>query len=119
MLAREVSDILVQYVTGKVSRDALEEWLAAIDWNDPTLSDESKEVVGTLRLLCVEVGEGMRDEEEVLRRVAEILNSSAIVLRFALGTKMDLMMSTTATAKTTEQDWTPTVRWSVVAGAPG
>ena len=118
MLDREVVGTLGQYAIGKVSLDALEEWLAAIDWNDPTISNESREVVGTLRLLCVEVDEGMRNEEEVRRRVVEILNSSAIGLRFPFGTKADFVVSTTATAKTKEQDWTPTVRWSVVAGAP-
>lgn len=106
MLDNELVEILVKYTSREISCDDLEEWLVAVDLGDPLLSDEDREAVGTLRVLCLEVGEGIRDEEDVRRSTLEILSPSTIVW------KEEPAYTTSQSAAITEQFTESPIRFS-------
>ena len=70
---KEFLDVLTKYVNGERTCSAVEEWLAGVDWNDPDLTQESKEAYGLLELLATEVSEGLRDEDELVREAKSLL----------------------------------------------
>lgn len=66
-------DILTEYVSGKQTRSAVEEWLAGVDWDDPDLIQDSKDVFSLLELLKTEVSEGLRDEGELVKEARDFI----------------------------------------------
>ena len=78
MLDKELVDVLVAYLDRKMTCDALNEWLASVDMEQPLLSEESKESMATLRLLCIEIDEGIRAEEDIRQNAVAILKQSSM-----------------------------------------
>lgn len=76
MVDPELVKTAKRFVQGKLSLGDLDAWLAGIDYDDPELSEESKEAAATLRLLCIEVGEGLRPAKE-LREEARLLAAAS------------------------------------------
>lgn len=64
---KEFLDLLGEYVRGAQPFSALGEWLAGVDWDDPTMTEEEQEVFGLFELLTTDVSEGLREEKELIR----------------------------------------------------
>ncbi|GEM_PF-5002795 len=80
MLDKELVDVIVAYLDRKVTCSDLNEWLVSIDLDQPLLSSENKEAIGILRLLCIEVEEGIRAEEDVRQEALDLLSESSVAL---------------------------------------
>ena len=74
---KEFLDVLTKYVNGERTCSAIEEWLARVDWDDPDLTQESKDAYGLLELLVTEVSEGLRDEGELVREAKNLLENES------------------------------------------
>ena len=70
---KEFLDVLTEYISGERTCSAVEEWLAGVNWDDPDLTQESKDAYGLLELLLIEVSEGLRDEDELVREAKSLL----------------------------------------------
>ena len=69
----ELANLSTAYLMGwKTIRDCAE-WLAGIDWDDPSLDSESLNFVGRLELLATEVLEGLRPESDFWQESAEFV----------------------------------------------
>ena len=117
MLDKELVDTLGAYLEQKITCNTLSEWLAGIDLAQPSLSDEDEEALTTVRLLCIEMEEGMRTEEDVRQCALELLRESSMALSFAFGATPTYKVSATATAITKqEKEWSPSIAWVVRSG---
>lgn len=63
-MRRQLVDLLAAYLMGWKALHDLAEWLAGIDWNDPNLDLETRQLIGRFELLATEVLEGQRLEAE-------------------------------------------------------
>lgn len=61
----ELRDLLTAYLSGWKTLFDCAEWLASIEWDDPSSDDQSIEVMGRLQLLATEAAEGVRPEREL------------------------------------------------------
>ena len=62
---KEFLDLLGEYAREEQPFPAVGEWLAGVDWDDPNLTEEEREVFGLFELLTTEISEGLRDEREL------------------------------------------------------
>ena len=69
----EFLDVLAKCVSGERPLSDVEEWLAGVDWDDPDLTPERKEVFGLFEVLATEVSEGLRDRKELLNEASTLL----------------------------------------------
>lgn len=76
---KEFLGILTEYVSGERPCSAVEEWLAGVDWDDPGLTQDSRNILGLFEVLATEVSESMRDESELVREAKELLARSTIL----------------------------------------
>ena len=60
----ELTELLQSYLNSAQDLAQCAEWLAGVDWADPSLTDGEKETLGLLELLAVEVSEGLRPEQD-------------------------------------------------------
>ena len=74
-VVKEFLDILTKYVSGEQPCSAVEEWLAGVDWNDPVLTQDGRNILGLFEVLATEVSEGMRDESELVREARKLLTN--------------------------------------------
>ncbi len=70
---KEFLDLLSEYLRGAQPLTALSEWLAGVDWDDPDMTEEDREVFGLFELLTTEVFEGLRDEGELTTEATMLL----------------------------------------------
>ena len=70
---REFLEILAKYVSCEQPFSVVEEWLAGVDWDDPNLTQENKEIFGLFELLTTEVSEGLRDQQELIGEAITLL----------------------------------------------
>ena len=70
---REFLGLLAKYVSGEQPFSVVEEWLAGVDWDDPNLTQENKEIFGFFELLTTEVSEGLRDQQELIGEAITLL----------------------------------------------
>ena len=86
-LKRELTEILAAYLSGSKTAGDLCEWLAGVDWNEGSLDEEARQVLGIFELLTTEVLEGLRQEKELNQEasdfVAKISRSGYAVLNVA------------------------------------
>lgn len=113
MLDEELIDVMVAYLDQQITCNALNEWLAGIDIAQPLLSDESKEALATLRLLCIEMEEGIRAEEDIRQGALQLLRESSVALSFAIDTSPPYQVLATATTDTKQERWIPSIAWVV------
>ncbi len=72
----EAHSMLSRYVKGRVSNAELEEWLVQVGYDEEVAQPE-KEALARVRLALVEVSEGRRTPDEVLRTVGQLLGSQS------------------------------------------
>lgn len=66
----ELRNLLSSYLLGwKTIRDC-SEWLAGLDFADPQLDQETRDLAGRLELIATEIAEGLRPEEEFWQEAA-------------------------------------------------
>ena len=70
----EFLDVLTECVNGDRPLSDVGEWLAGVDWDDPNLTPERKEVFGLFEVLAIEVSEGLRDRSELLNEASTLLS---------------------------------------------
>lgn len=73
LLTPETVSILRLFLDGALQLAALSEWIAAYDWDSEY--PQEREVVGLLELLVTEIGEGLREEDELRAAVVETLKA--------------------------------------------
>ena len=71
----EFLDVLTECVNGDKPLSDVGEWLAGVDWDDPDLTPERKEVFGLFEVLATEVSEGLRDRVELLGQAAALITA--------------------------------------------
>lgn len=71
-LTTETRSELMRYKSGDLSNAELDDWLVGIEY-DPELSQDVRDVLARIRLVLIEVREGMRDVSEVLEIVVGVL----------------------------------------------
>jgi len=69
----ELVELSTAYLMGWKTIRGCAEWLASIDWSDPSLDPKSASVAGRLELLATEVLEGLRPEAEFWQDAAEFV----------------------------------------------
>ena len=69
----ELVEILQTYLDGSQSLRNCAAWLAGVDWDDPTLTQEERERLGQFDLLSTEIAEGMREEKEFREAAARLV----------------------------------------------
>lgn len=73
---KELAQILADYLKGAKGLDDCAEWLAGVDWDDPSLMDQEKEALGLFELLVTEIAEGQRDEKEFRQEASQFVASN-------------------------------------------
>lgn len=72
-ISGELSDVLTGYLSGWKSLGDFCEWLAGVDWDDPSFDSDSQSVVGLFELLAVDALEGIRPETEFAQEASDFV----------------------------------------------
>lgn len=72
-ISGELSDVLTAYLSGWKSLGDFCEWLAGVDWDDPSFDSDSQSVVGLFELLATDVMEGIRPETEFAQEASDFV----------------------------------------------
>ena len=72
-ISGELSDALTAYLAGRKPLGDFCEWLAGVDWNDPSFDSDSQSVVGLFELLAADVMEGFRPETEFAQEASDFV----------------------------------------------
>jgi len=75
MLANEARDMLRAYLSHKATWRQLHKWAVEYDWDDISVSDFEREVVGTVELMAHELSENLRSEAELTTTIVHVLAS--------------------------------------------
>ncbi len=75
-LSHETKTVLKRYIDGSLSNAELTEWLVGAEYDDELPPAERDELAG-VRLIVIEVEEGERPKEEVLKAVSTVLATAA------------------------------------------
>ncbi|MBI4310509.1 MAG: hypothetical protein HY681_01900 [Chloroflexi bacterium] len=82
MIAKELADVLLEYLLGRKDLAACNEWLVGVVWDGPSLDRNTRSLLGRLELLATEASEGLRPESEfaeaATQAVAQVLGDSAL-----------------------------------------
>lgn len=73
-LTTETRAELMRYVSGDLSNAELDDWLVGIEY-DPELPQDERDALARIRLVLIEVREGLRNVSEVLEVVVGLLAS--------------------------------------------
>ncbi len=65
MLRTETRDLLELYEKGEADVEDIRRWTVEFDEDDPTISQDEKELAGQLTILALEVLEGLRPKQEL------------------------------------------------------
>ena len=76
----EVGNLLTAYLSGWKTLGDCVEWLAGVDWDDPMLDAESRDLLGGLELLSTEIVEGFRTEDEFKQEAFQIVANATGML---------------------------------------
>lgn len=82
-ISGELSDVLTAYLSGWKSLGDFCEWLAGVDWDDPSFDADSQSVVGLFELLATDVMEGIRPETEFAQEASDFV-AAATGSRYAV-----------------------------------
>ncbi len=63
-MRQELLELLRLYLQRRLTIRECAKWLAGVDWDDPGLNEADRQTIATLRLIQIEVSEGMRPESE-------------------------------------------------------
>lgn len=72
-ISGELSDALTAYLSERKSLSDFCEWLAGVDWDDPSFDSDSQSVVGLFELLATDVMEGFRPETEFAQEASDFV----------------------------------------------
>ena len=70
---RELVQLLQDYLLGAKGLGECAEWLAGVDWDDPNLTGEEKDLLGLFELLITDVAEGLREEREFWEEASQFI----------------------------------------------
>lgn len=65
--------MLQVYLSGAAGLGKFAEWLTGVDWDDPAMTEEQREALGTFELLLTEVAEGLRGERELFEEASRFV----------------------------------------------
>lgn len=82
-ISGELADVLTAYLSGRKSLSDICEWLAGVDWDDPSFDADSQSVVGLFELLATDVMEGIRPETEFAQEASDFV-AAATGSRYAV-----------------------------------
>lgn len=82
-ISGELSDVLTAYLAGRKSISDFCEWLAGVDWNDPSFDSDSQSVIGLFELLAADVLAGFRPETEFAQEASDFV-AAATGSRYAV-----------------------------------
>ena len=88
----ELITLLQCYLMSSKSFGECGEWLAGVDWDDPSMTYDEKETVGVFEILATDIAEGLRDEREC-REAAEDFISRKTTERFSEQAPKDISTS--------------------------
>ena len=93
---------LERYKDGRISNQDIAEWLVQVEY-DPELSTEERDSLAAVRLVTIEVFEGARQDEDILRAVASVLaeaepGSTVVTVRSGSATSWKMTTPTTTGA---------------------
>ncbi len=75
MLAKETREMLRAYLSHKATWPELHQWAVEYDWDDVSVSDFERQVVGTVELMTHELSEDLRSEAELAATIVRVLAS--------------------------------------------
>ena len=61
------------YLRGASTMDDCADWLSGVNWDDPELTKDQIETLGGFVLVLTEISEGLREEPEFRREVANFV----------------------------------------------
>lgn len=99
MISAETRAVLQQYLAGNVSNRDLSLWLAQAEY-DFELPNSERDTLAQIRLIVIEEAEGLRDPEDIVRVVSELLASESpnqVVIIVRTGSATAREASTTVT----------------------
>lgn len=83
-ISGELSDALTAYLSERKSLSDICEWLASVDWNDPSFDSDSQSVVGLFELLATDVMAGIRPETEFAQEASDFVVAAKTGSRYAV-----------------------------------
>jgi len=100
-LSPDTRAVLRQYVDGQISIRELAEWLVQMEY-DLDVPEDERELVAQVRLIQIEVSEGFRPKDDILKGVAATLalstpDTPVITVRSGSETSWDREPAFTAT----------------------
>ena len=75
-LSRDTVTVLRQYADGEISIAELVHWLVQVEY-DPDMPEDERNTLAGIRLTQIEVSEGLRPKDDILKSVAAALALSA------------------------------------------
>lgn len=72
-MRQEVLDLLTSYLAGWKTLQECAEWIAGVDWSQPGMDMESRQMISAVELVVTEVLEGLRPESELYKEASEIV----------------------------------------------
>ena len=75
-LSRDTVTVLRRYADGEISIAELVDWLVQVEY-DPDMPEDERNILAGIRLTQIEVSEGLRPKDDILKSVAAALALSA------------------------------------------